>query len=199
MRKRPHKKPEKVMEPEEIGVDGWPVNHDEHAEHERWVQARLANAQRSLELFEQAVIKHRYFPALMDALDVCNQQRLPLPAWAGREIWAILERLYSNPRNRKRFEAMTARRKKHLDRFYVVQDLLDRRDELNQTRDTVFDSAAEEFDGDDGVGEEAIRASYKKVRKAFRNGDAASFYVSQFGRRAAAGPRSGVKNRVKKP
>jgi hypothetical protein len=83
-----------------------------------------------LRLRERDVLTNGYFPALMDALEYCQQGRLPLPDWLFETVWANLDHIYNA---RKKYwqphERETVRREKHWERYDLVRDLLDRRKE----------------------------------------------------------------------
>ena len=82
---------------------------------------------------KRAVVKERYFPALMDALARCRKRNLPLQPWLHEEIWTILDHTYhAKAKNWKRHEAETKRREKHWQRYLDVEELLERRDERNK-------------------------------------------------------------------
>jgi hypothetical protein len=146
----------------------------------------------------------------MDALKLCLDNKRPLPPWLAREIWGTLVHLYNKPRNRERFETMTARSQKHYNRWATVQSFRDERAELaafaatlresddhplhgfKPTWDAVFEYAAKEL----GEGEAAVEKGYKQVQRAFKSGEVARFFVADFRRPLG---RSRVRKPRKKP
>src|SRR4051812_37899101 len=131
--------PESSPVPQEIGPDGWPVRDPERAarEEKAYSDGREREFQRRLRLCEEAVLKDRYGPALMDALRLCLDRKRPLPEWLGREVWATMVTVALKPRNRRAFEASTARRRKHYNRWAAVESFRDGRRELAELADAL--------------------------------------------------------------
>jgi hypothetical protein len=172
------------------GDDGWtrwPSDSNEAYE-----RRRMEYETAFLRAREGDVMKDGYFPALMGALAFCRERKLPLPCWLHEIIWANLDHAYhANSKLRKRCEAETERRKKHLERYDMVQELLERRDEArdpNQrfdllvTLDNVFEIASEYVKAKKPANKpikvtatkkkpkepdtaDAIRASYFKIKR----------------------------------
>jgi len=190
------------VRPQEIDADGWPVGEGDAPVDERHARAkerlRLGH-ERQLRVCEQAVREDRYFPAAMDAFRLCLDRMLPLPEWLGNELWAILVKVYAKPRNSKRYEAETRRREKHMRRWKLVSELLERREELDQTRDSAPQTTAEYLEdtpalGDKG-GREAVWKSFTKVERGLKGGQAGKVYCAEF---RVPSPQRGVRNPAKK-
>ncbi len=192
---RQRKKAEQL--PVEIGEDGWPVGERnaeaEAAEHRVWIRGLERHHRMYLDLLRQCAIEDLYFPALMDALEFCLRQNLPLPDWLGQEIEALLSLLYSSKKRMwRRGEGMTAKRDMHVRRYAEIEEA--------RIHGVKWD--AKEGDGDifevaSGYIDEkpsTIRASYKKVASAMKSGNAHEFYVARYRRRPI-----GVKKTQKKP
>ena len=73
-----------------------------------------------LALWETFLYDDEYVPALMEALKLCIDHKKPLPDWVAQRVWATMLADYNRPQNRKRFEKMTRRRKRHSDRWSAV-------------------------------------------------------------------------------
>ena len=110
--------------PQPIGADGYPITSDygdeaflrtlefEDREAERAERTRAQSDEALLRTLERAVMKDHYFPALMDALELCRKENHPLPRWLHDRIWEILDHVYNaKAKNWKRHEAETKRQK----------------------------------------------------------------------------------------
>jgi hypothetical protein len=193
---RRRKRAPATQTPYPIGVDGRPIRSEaEEQRIEGAFQYRMKRDEAAfLRKLEREVVKNRYFPALMDALDYCRRKNLPLPAWLHDQVWAILDRVYNaKKKNWKRHEAETARREKHWRRYDAVEELLDRRYEdqrhdLGVTRENASEKATIYL----GEKPETVRASHLRIKRALRTPDGPP-YLAQY--RARQG---GVKKRRKK-
>jgi hypothetical protein len=170
-----------------------------------WLSERAAQAQRLeteaayLRTLEHVVMKEKRlrFPALMDAFDHYRKRDLPQPPWVHEPIREILDHWYNAKKKHwERDEAERERREKHLRRHELVEELLDRRDELTELfkrmgdpepqvkYETAPDKAAEHA----GEKTSTVRASYMKIQRERKSGDRNPLYVPQY--------RASAKNRA---
>jgi hypothetical protein len=98
------------------------------AHEEAWRRGHEAWLQGALRVCEEAAEKYGYAPAVMDALKLCIDFRRPLPDWLATQIWGSMAHLFNKPKNRKKFDLMTAHRGKHLTRWDAVTELRERRE-----------------------------------------------------------------------
>jgi hypothetical protein len=101
----------------------------------------------------------------MDALTLCTESGRPLPTWLAGAIWSELDTLYSKSKLSKRDKQRTEKLMRKYERWSDVDNLLDRRDELNMTRDDVFEAVAVHRH----ISKEAVVKSYNEVRHLLRN------------------------------
>src|SRR4051794_16135634 len=102
MARRRSRAPQQPPVRQEVGPDGWPVEDrdPERAarEEKAYRDRREREFQHRLRLCEEAALKDRYGPALMDALRLCLDRKRPLPEWLGQQVWASMVALALKPR-----------------------------------------------------------------------------------------------------
>ena len=140
---------------------------------------------------ESVVIGEKCFPGLMDALTLCTESGRPLPTWLAGAIWSELDTLYGKSKLSKRDKQRTEKLMRQYERWSDVDELLDRRDELNMTRNDVFEAVAVHLH----ISKEAVVKSYNLVRRLLSNDPGKLYWCMA---RYRPQKLNGVKNRPKK-
>lgn len=152
-------------------------------------EARREFLDRRLTEYRQA-IEGGNVVILVDAIRLCTVFKMPLPHWLAV---AVVERLVQAfaiaPRGRRGSRpsdlAKYQQAQIHYERWSLVRELRDRKDELSDiadkgTLEEAFDAVSEQLKGTDAAGApETVRASYKLVEGQMKRGRGALFKSSR--------------------
>jgi hypothetical protein len=189
-----------------VDFDGLPSDpsHPWNISPEEWRERLFA---RRLAACRQAY-KAGNVVALLDIVETCSEFDRPLPVWAAEAVTAKLRLAFKISRG-KRGRAPTdiavyRRRQIDFERWDVVRELRDRKDELQElatkwTDNAVFKTASKALERTPAFGSPAamrksylkvkqstasgsptaVRKSYLKVQKEIKRGRGAAFYTSR--------------------
>jgi hypothetical protein len=164
--------------PQQIRADGWPSQTPAEIDRDNriWHGQRRVAQHRHLVYLQKALVDHKYFPAIIDALDYCHGHKLPIPEWLFQAIVANLSYHYwKHSKLSKRCEAMTKKRNMHLERYALIDEAKIHGVKWNSRDFDIFEHAAEISGGNASN----IRKSYRKVAAALKRDRAHDFYVAK--------------------